>query len=87
MEKPEEKAEGVKMAHCDKCGKDYAIGEWPFCPHGVPHGMMTFVPYWDEHVSSGDPVWVTSLAQRRRLMKENHMDYRGKKVGMPGCEV
>ena len=74
------------MERCEKCGKEYAIGEWPFCPHGVGHGTQTFVPYFDEHVSEKGE-WVTSLAQRWRLMRENHMDYRGKKVGMPGCMV
>ncbi len=71
---------------CDDCGNSYKIGEWPYCPHGVPHGMMTFRPYWDEHVT-GSPVYVTSLAQRRELMRRNQMDYRGKAVGMPGCEI
>jgi hypothetical protein len=44
--------------------------------------MQTFVPYWDEHVAD-KPVWVTSLAQRKGLMKAGGWDYRGLKPGMP----
>lgn len=25
---------------CDSCGKDLVIGEWPFCPHGMPHAAL-----------------------------------------------
>lgn len=24
---------------CDKCGEPYAVGEWPWCPHGVPQNF------------------------------------------------
>lgn len=75
---------------CDLCGKELKVGDWPFCPHpSTAEGMGMlgkFSPYFDEHVSHSG-AWVTSLAQRKRLMKENALDYRGKKVGMPGCEV
>lgn len=71
---------------CAQCGERYEIGDWPFCPHGKPVTQPPFKPYWDEHVST-KPVYVESLAQRRRLMRQNRFDYRGKKVGMPGCEV
>jgi hypothetical protein len=23
---------------CDHCGKELVIGDFPFCPHGIPHG-------------------------------------------------
>ncbi len=86
-------AEGLQdVSCCDKCGSEVAIGDWPYCPHGaMGHGMLgEFAPYWDEHVApSGDPRghYVTSLAQRWRLMRENNCHYAGKKVGMPRCEV
>jgi hypothetical protein len=76
----------VNYQRCDDCGQRYTVGDWPYCPHGKPYGMMTFVPYFDEHICE-EGAWVTSLAQRRRLMKENNFDYRGLKVGMPRCEV
>lgn len=76
---------------CEKCGRKLIVGDWPFCPHPNVHvegmGMLgKFSPYFDEHVSK-EGAWVTSLADRRRLMKENRMDYKGKKVGDPGCMV
>jgi len=75
-----------KFETCPVCQKEYEIGEWPFCPLGRPEGMMTFRPYWDEHLLD-KPVLITSWGHRRRLMRETHNDYRGKQVGMPGCEV
>lgn len=26
---------------CEKCGKHYEIGDWPFCPHGTVRGGIT----------------------------------------------
>jgi len=23
---------------CNECGQEVTFGEWPFCPHGIPHG-------------------------------------------------
>lgn len=25
---------------CEACGNPYSIGDWPFCPHGKPHGGL-----------------------------------------------
>ena len=37
---------------CDSCGKDVAIGEWPWCPHGKPHGQLSdFRERWDECIA------------------------------------
>lgn len=67
----------AKQYECPDCGHLRGIGLWPACPHGTPRGMQTFAPYWDEHVAP-EPVWVTSLAQRKKLMRQNKMDYRDK---------
>lgn len=75
-----------KIWKCENCGHIVSIGEWPFCPHGTPNGMMTFKPYFDEHISEKGE-WITSWAQRRRLMKINNMAYRGVKRGMPRQEI
>lgn len=74
---------------CDKCGKEIRIGAWPWCPHETAVGGMLgrFTPYWEEHLVEGPPVWVTSLSERKRLMKAANADYHGKRVGMPGCEI
>jgi hypothetical protein len=26
---------------CNSCGRDVAVGEWPFCPHGAPGSYWT----------------------------------------------
>lgn len=36
---------------CDSCGKRWAIGEWPHCPHGYgKHGHAPFTSYVDPHI-------------------------------------
>ena len=56
---------------CDQCGQEYRIGEWPYCPHGRPMGMLSdFRGYYDEY-SFPEPVQITSLGQKRQLMRMN----------------
>lgn len=57
---------------CPECGEMAGIGLWPMCPHGVPRGMQTYVPYTDENIDD-HPVLITSWAQRRKLMKQNNL--------------
>lgn len=76
---------------CDECGHEFKIGDFPFCPHENVHtegmGMLgEFHPRFDEHISEKGE-YITSFADHKRLMKINHMDYRGKKRGMPGQEI
>jgi hypothetical protein len=83
---------------CDDCGKSLLVGDWPYCG-GNPRkhtntqqermGMLgEFHPYQDHDLNPGPgPVEIRSLAQRQRLMKEQGSDYKGVKVGMPGCMV
>jgi hypothetical protein len=52
---------------CSECGKEYAAGEWPWCPHGVPRGMLSaFRSYVDEY-NFPEPVEITSLGQKKAL--------------------
>jgi len=74
------------MDRCQKCGKEVGIGAWPFCPHGKVDEYHPFKPYWDQDLLY-KPVYIESLAQRNRIMRENHIDHRGRQVGMPHCEV
>lgn len=78
----------MNRTSCEHCGCEYGIGDWPYCPHDrAGHGMLgKFQPYWDEHICP-EGAWITSLAERRRIMRERNLDYHGLKVGMPGCEV
>lgn len=32
---------------CDECQKELTIGEWPYCPHGLPTHHKGFEPYYD----------------------------------------
>lgn len=54
---------------CDACGKLVEIGEWPYCPHGVPGGMLgEYKAHWEDNLGP-NPVWVTSLAQKQALLR------------------
>lgn len=78
---------------CDKCGAELRVGDWPFCPHGTPSaGMQSgFGAYFDYGLGCE----ITSAGQRRQLMRQgttvkghfHKLDWKGRKVGMPGCEV
>ena len=63
---------------CTVCGLPLASGDWPCIytirPHGKSVQTAPFTPYFD--VGLGE--YVTSLGQRRALMKEHHLDYRDK---------
>ena len=77
----------TQMETCDKCGKQYTVGQWPYCPHGTGLGMLgRFAPYI-EHNITHEPIEITSLAQRNRLMKEHKLEHRSPKVGRKGCEL
>jgi hypothetical protein len=61
---------------CEKCGLVYGVGESPACKDGHTRvaSYHPFTHYFD--FALGEEV--TSLAQRRRLMRQNHLDYRDK---------
>lgn len=72
-------------AKCEACGQEYAIGEWPYCPHGVP-AKGTQSPFIARYDFSGGE-YTSSLGDRRQMMKRKGLDYSPIGVGMPGCEV
>lgn len=75
------------METCATCGKTYQTGEWPWCPHGIPQGMLgEFHTYVDFNIAH-EPVEISSLAQRNRLMKEHKLEHRSPRVGRKGCEL
>ena len=54
---------------CGKCGQNVTVGDWPFCPHGVPN-----VGIIDDQIEGGprffdtmghEPVWIESKSQWR----------------------
>jgi len=57
---------------CEKCNKEIQVGEWPWCPHGMPQGMLgEYRAHWEENLSP-EPVWVTSLAQKQKLLRDGN---------------
>lgn len=77
----------MTTAKCEKCGKRYRIGDWPFCRggHGRPSKdlLKPFIPYFD--ISIGE--YIHSHGQRMRLMRQKRLDYAGVAVGDPGCMI
>jgi len=67
---------------CDRCGQEYGIGEFPFCPHGVPMEYHPFRPRFD--IALGKQV--NSLGERWKFMREKKLDYAPEKMGEPGVE-
>lgn len=60
------------MTTCDKCGAEYAIGDWPFCPHGRYRGTVVSdsIPGGQLIENLGpDPIRVYSETERRKIMK------------------
>jgi len=65
--------------YCTKCGEQYEIGSWPWCPHedAKNFGEDPLEPYIDEHITDEHPgVLITSRAQRRKIMDRNGLDYK-----------
>lgn len=58
------------ITRCEACGQEYRIGDWPFCPHGVPRGgiIADTLPggaQWIENLGP-EPVWVESKTQLQK---------------------
>ncbi len=66
----------VNTVICDTCSKEYAVGEWPYCPHGIgTYGDDPIEPYFAEHISpTGE--WITSRGQRRAIMAKRGLDIK-----------
>ncbi len=66
------------MTLCEKCGKEYGIGDWPFCDggHGKPSRGTTapFVPYFDMGLGKQ----INSQAERWKHMKAQGVQYSSK---------
>ena len=69
---------------CKKCGVEFQIGDWPFCPHGrsatsvvaddIPGGMV---------VENGfpEPIRVFSHSEHRRLLAARGLEIGAKWAG------
>ena len=66
------------MTKCDSCGNELKVGDWPYCPHGTSrYRVDAFDPYFD-HDLTPDGVWISSTAQRRKIMDANGLEYKEK---------
>lgn len=74
------------MTTCSECGKQYGIGDWPFCPHGPIDGPRPFKPYIDENLLDHD-VLITNMGQVNQIMRETHAVDRPRGQGNKGCWV
>lgn len=65
----------MNTSTCDKCGKEVAHGQYPFCPHdavsrfNMIDDVLTGGPRW-MHNLGDSPVWVESKSDLNRIMKE-----------------
>lgn len=61
----------VETVTCETCGKDYTIGEWPYCPHGTGlGGYDAFDPVTDDMIAA-DPITFGNRGERSRYMDRN----------------
>jgi hypothetical protein len=61
---------------CEACGKELAVGQWPWCPHEDARnfGEQPMEPYFDEHITP-EGAHITTRAERRRIMYANKQEY------------
>ena len=75
---------------CDDCGQDVGVGEWPWCPHGVPSMVVI-----DDTITGGarmfenlgpQPVYIESKSQLRAEMNARGLQPMVRHVGLPGTD-
>lgn len=77
--------------HCDHCEATLAVGEWPFCPHGLPVVGLVVVA---DSIPGGMtienmtavPETFYSKSDWRRRMKELGLINKVEHVGVPGSD-
>ena len=61
---------------CEECGVELRVGLWPWCPHEESRFRVdAFEPYFDTDLTA-DGVWISSAAQRRKIMDRDGLDYK-----------
>ena len=70
---------------CTKCGRQLAIGEWPFCPHGTPMGNAIesnerFIGGVTIENMGDEPVTVYSREEFKQEMARHNVEQRIKWV-------
>jgi hypothetical protein len=61
--------EEMSMCKCDKCGEEFSIGDWPYCPHQptTHFGENPMEPYIDDQIGP-DPVEFRTIGEKVRYM-------------------
>jgi len=66
---------------CESCGKDFQVGDWPWCPHGRP---LVGVGVIDDQLEGGprrfetmghDAPYIESKSQWRREMAARNLEH------------
>lgn len=72
------------MTTCDRCGKALAIGEFPFCPHGMGTGARIGdeCDFYDPNLQRR----FTSKSEHDRAIKERGWVRKVKHVGLQGSD-
>lgn len=80
---------------CEKCGKELAVGEWPFCGgrnnHGFPIAGLSLV---DDSIPGGEtvenlaptPITFWSKSEKRRYLREHGIREAVRHVGVAGSD-
>lgn len=76
---------------CPTCGQELVVGEWPFCPHGIPARALTVI---DDSIPGGmtienmgpTPLTFYSKSDWRREMKARGLVNEVRHVGEPGSD-
>lgn len=58
----------ARKERCLDCGRRYAIGEWPYCPHGTASPTKGYEPHWDYHITD-TPVWISNPGDKKKYLK------------------
>ena len=68
----------TEEAVCGVCGKPIAVGEWPCISRIVEHAPSVQTSAFAAYFDHGLGIEVTGLGDRKKAMRENHLDYRDK---------
>ena len=74
---------------CELCGREVAIGSWPWCPHGTPNLVIA-----DDSIPGGmtvenmghEPLTFHSKGEWRRAMKERGLTNMVRHVPTQGSD-
>lgn len=79
---------------CEKCEKALQVGEWPFCPHGIPERAGGTAMIGDE-IAGGprmfenlgpEPVYCDSRSSLKREMQARGLREFVRHTGVPGSD-